>query len=564
MSVIEDGAVFLGLTDRDPDAALREAKALGADAVRVYISWRRATSAISTQYAPPADFVPTDHQNGWYDWRPYDQTIERARAHGLKVIISIGPAMPYWASLEPTRCPHPVGNKPKLGLGCYWKPNPALFGQFVGAVASRYRGKASFYSLWNEPNLENYLLPQRQKTSAGIVDMGGKQLRELYLAGYRAIRARDPRRAKHVLFGETSAISSPRDTLFSALCLNRRGRPYKGAIKAAQGCSKPGKLPIGGLAVHPYNQSARGSVFSTSKTKASMPMAYLSRADRLLALAEKYKRVPKGRGIYITEFGFQSRPANALGLSLEAQAKELNQSERLFFDDKRIKSVAQFELYDVPDRPGEDIFNTGLRQQDGQAKPSLAAWRLPLVVTPQELPPGRGLGPGAPGPRPRAGHGPGGRDGPGPVPHAQAGAHQPRRLLPLRRPPVACRQAQLPAELGAAPEPRGQARPQDQVQARLKATVKRAHLRCRVRSRHPRRDDSAHDGRARRRAGPEARVRRTATSASVTTDQAACRGLQNGRYAGVPSSSYSSLKKLMPRSSIRASASAFRRVSSLL
>ena len=381
MTVIEDSAVFLGLTERDPDAALREAKALGADAVRVYISWRRATSAISTQYAYPPDFVPTDNQNGWYDWRPYDQTIERARAHGLKVIISIGPAMPYWASREPARCPHPVGNKLKLGLSCYWKPNPALFGQFVSAVASRYRGKASFYSLWNEPNLENYLLPQRQKTKAGVVDMGGKQLRALYIAGYRAIRARDPRRAKRVLFGETSAISSPRDTLFSALCLNRSGRPYKGAIKAAQGCSKPSQLPIGGLAVHPYNQNALGSVFSTSKTKASMPMAYLSRADRLLALAEKYKRVPKGRGIYITEFGFQSRPANALGLSLEGQAKALNESDRLFFDDKRVKSVAQFELYDVPDRPGEDIFNTGLRQQDGQAKPALAAWRLPLVVT---------------------------------------------------------------------------------------------------------------------------------------------------------------------------------------
>ena len=279
----------------------------------------------------------------------------------------------------------------------------------------------------------------------------------------------DPRRAKRVLFGETSAISSPRDTLFSALCLNRRGRPYKGAIKAAQGCSKPTKLPIGGLAVHPYNQNALGSVFSTSKTKASMPMAYLSRADRLLALAEKYKRVPKGRGIYITEFGFQSQPANALGLSLEGQAKALNESERLFFDDKRIKSVAQFELYDVPDRPGEDIFNTGLRQQDGQAKPALAAWRLPLVVTRKssrrvevwgQVRPARG--------RVRAtvqvariGH--------GPVPHAQAGAHQPRRLLPLRPPPGGRVAAELPAQLGQAPQPDRQAGPQDQVQARLAA-----------------------------------------------------------------------------------------------
>ncbi len=378
MTVIEDSAVFLGLTERNPDTALREARALGADAVRMYVSWRRASPS-PAQYSVPAGFDPA--KTAGYNWEPYDRLVRSARANGLKVIVSIGPAMPYWASREPTRCPHPIGNKPTQGVSCYWKPNPVLFGKFVGAVAKRFRGKASFYSLWNEPNLENYLLPQRMKTRAGIVDMGGKQLRELYIAGYRAIRANDRRRAGRVLFGETSAISSPRDTLFSALCLNRRGRPYTGAIKRLQGCSKPKMLPIGGLAVHPYNQSALGSVFSTSKTKASMPMAYLGRAHRLLDLAEKYKRVPKRRGIYITEFGFQSRPANARGLSLTGQAQALNESDRLFFDDKRVKSVAQFELFDVPDLPSEDVFNSGLREQNGRAKPALAAWRLPLVVT---------------------------------------------------------------------------------------------------------------------------------------------------------------------------------------
>ena len=57
MTVIEDSAVFLGLTDRNPDTALREARALGADAVRMYVSWRRASPS-PAQYSVPAGFDP--------------------------------------------------------------------------------------------------------------------------------------------------------------------------------------------------------------------------------------------------------------------------------------------------------------------------------------------------------------------------------------------------------------------------------------------------------------------------------------------------------------------------
>ncbi|MGI8749312.1 MAG: hypothetical protein ACR2J6_01975 [Thermoleophilaceae bacterium] len=247
-------------------------------------------------------------------------------------------------------------------------------------MARRYKGRVAFYSIWNEPNLENYLYPQSQKTRSGTVDFAAKRFRELWLGGYRSISRVEPRMGKRVLFGETSAISSPRDTLYAALCLNRRGRPYRGAMKRLQGCSKPGKLPIAGLAVHPYNQSALGNVFTRSATRASMPMAYLSRATRLLKVAEKHKRIPRGRGIYVTETGFQTKPPSVRGLGLGSQARAINEADRLFFDDPRIRSTAQFELFDVPEQPG-DVFNTGLRTVGGIAKPSLAAYRMPLVVT---------------------------------------------------------------------------------------------------------------------------------------------------------------------------------------
>lgn len=378
-SIIEDDAVFLGLTPVDPVLALRTARLLGGDAVRVVVSWRRASPG-SAQRTIPAGFDPANHRSAGYDWNRYDKVVAGARRQGLKVILDLAPSIPYWGSSEPSRCPHFVAGQHRLGRGCFWKPNPRLFGKFVQAAAARYRGKVAYYSIYNEPNLENFLYPQTQKTRAGRVDLGGKLYRQLWISGYQGIRRRDPGARGRVLFGETAAISSPRDTLFSALCLNRRGRPYRGKIKAAQGCSKSGRLPIAGLAVHPYNSSALGSVFTTATTKASMTLGYLSRATRVLRTAEKYRRIPKGRGIFVTETGFQTKPPSVRGLSFASQARAINEADRLFYGDPRIRSTAQFELIDVPEQTG-DVFNTGLASFPGAAKPSLGAYRLPLVVS---------------------------------------------------------------------------------------------------------------------------------------------------------------------------------------
>ena len=125
-----------------------------------------------------------------------------------------------------------------------------------------------------------------------------------------------------VLFGETAAISSPMDTLYAALCLNQSGKALQdGPREALMGCNKPSKLPIGGLAVHPYNKDAVGSVFTRSFTKDSMSMAYTSRATRVLRQAESTGGSRAGRGVYITEFGFQSKPPDKKGLSLHGQAQ---------------------------------------------------------------------------------------------------------------------------------------------------------------------------------------------------------------------------------------------------
>jgi len=380
LSIFHDEPVLRGFTDKDADQAMAEVKYLGADIVRTFVAWRDVAPAVNAKRMP-SGFDPADPSSRGYDWANYDAFVARAERHGLPVYFTIAPPLPDWASEQPGRCPHPIGGRPELGEGCFWKPRPRQFGRFVAAVAKRYAGRVSFYSLWNEPNLEHYLFPQLRRTRFGVVDAAAKRYRALWLAGWRAIARHDPGMRGRVLFGETAAISSPVDTLRAALCLDPEGRPFRGRLRELQGCEDPRRLPIGGFAHHPYGQYASGGVFERTGSSDSLPMAYLGRLHRVISGAARRGRIPRHRGIYLSEFGFQSRPPDRFnGLSLTGQARALNEAERLFFKDPRVRSVGQFELYDAPEPQDRDVFNTGLRFIGGGLKPSWKAYRMPLTV----------------------------------------------------------------------------------------------------------------------------------------------------------------------------------------
>ena len=393
LTIMQDDAVFLGLSSHDPERAMADARSLGVDVVRVFVQWSRVAPQ-PTSRERPAGFDPANPDSPGYDWSSYDALVERARRHGLKLYFSLAPPLPYWASEDPNGCPHPIGGYFFLSESCHWKPDPVLFGQFAQAVALRYGSQAPgayggaviFYSLWNEPNLEHYLHPQVEGRRGRGVDFAAKRYRELWYEGWKGIAASDPPMRNRVLFGETAAISSPLDTLFAALCLNPEGRPFRAAQRRRQGCDRPRKLPIGGVAIHPYNNHASGSVFTPSFSRDSHAAAHVPRVHRLIDRAARLGRIPRGRKVFLTEFGFQTNPPDrTYGLRLARHAAAINEADRLYFGDRRVEAVSQFELYDVParerEREEDDAYTTGLAFRDGRHKPAWNAFRMPLVVT---------------------------------------------------------------------------------------------------------------------------------------------------------------------------------------
>jgi len=371
LSLIQDDRELTGGAGEDPAGAMAEIRSLGVDIVRTNVIYHRVYRTPRDR-KKPRGFDASDPSSSEYDWAATDQLVQLAQDNGLQVLMTITGPGPFFTSASPGRC---------RSTPCSYRPKPNEFGAFASAVAKRYSGKVAYYSIWNEPNIgKTWLIPRFQRTRFGKVDVAGAIYRKLFQAGYKAIAKNDAARRNRVLFGETAAIGSPLPLLYAALCLDRRGRPFTGQLKVLQGCSgHVGRLHIAGVAIHPYNMGGYGTPQSPTYTKTSLPLAYMPRLHRLLAAATRRGRIGGGKGIWVTEFGFQTKPPDPLGVSPDAQARYINESDRLFYGDNRIKSVAQYELTDVPQR---DQFNTGLRfvGSDGD-KPAYAAYRVPIVVT---------------------------------------------------------------------------------------------------------------------------------------------------------------------------------------
>ncbi|MDQ3644708.1 MAG: hypothetical protein M3356_04275 [Actinomycetota bacterium] len=377
LSLIQDDRELLGSSGQDPAASMAEIANLGVDVVRTNIIYYKIYRTPSDR-TRPAGFDAADPNSPFYDWSNMDRLVRLANANGLRILGTITGPGPHFTTRNPGGCD---------GVPCTKNPKPADFGKFAAAVAKRYRGQIDYYSIWNEPNLENWLSPQQKRPGLRKVQTEAVIYRKLFIAAYNSIAKFDRGRRNKVMFGEVAAISEPLPLLYAALCLDIKGNKFRGRQAKRHGCAgKVKKLNIGGFAVHPYNSGAYGTPRSKTRSKFALPMAYMPRLHRLIDRAKKLGRITRRAPILSTEFGFQSRPpergpAARFAPSLAEQARFINETDRLFYADRRVSMVGQYELTDPPEL---DVFNTGLRfaEVDGRgAKPSYDAYRVPLVVS---------------------------------------------------------------------------------------------------------------------------------------------------------------------------------------
>jgi hypothetical protein len=138
----------------DLDRALKMVQAAGFNWIKVQIRWEAL-----------------EPQKGQIQWGLMDNVANKAAARGIRVLFSVVTAPPWSRSGQDLS----YGGPPN---------NPQDYADFVGAIASRLKGKVHAYEVWNEQNrAEEWGGPGKQNAAAYVA---------LLKAAYSAIKAADP------------------------------------------------------------------------------------------------------------------------------------------------------------------------------------------------------------------------------------------------------------------------------------------------------------------------------------------------------------------------------------
>ena len=328
---IQDNAVLLEQHYYGRDAAFDRMRELGVSWVRVPVIWERVEREGFGQV---------------------DALVDAAQDEGFEVQLNLIPPAPAGATGD---------GKPGV-----FRPRADAFGEFAQRVASRYRSRVRRWSVWNEPNLVNWLRPVREMPSL---------YRALWDAGYRAIEGVDP--DAQVLIGETAPYVRPGDGMAPLAFL--------------RGVLRPGPLVADGYAHHSYDFEA-----PPEREYPGGDNVTLGSVERLLgaldrAASDGSLRDGRGRAldVWITEFGYFQTTGRALPPARRAayvrRAFELAASHY-----PRVRQLLQYLLVSPPEGFPGGRFDTSLLTRDGSPTPAfgaLAEWAREAAAAGRALPP---------------------------------------------------------------------------------------------------------------------------------------------------------------------------------
>jgi hypothetical protein len=316
----------------DTAANLEAARQAGSSIIHTTADW--------SQIAPTRPAFPLDPDSPEYHLSDLDSLVRNAARYGQQVMINISQA-PKWAN---------------GGRGPNYPPtNLNDISQFAQMLSSRYSGKNPGYgsvnrwSVWNEPNLGLFLLPQysgNKIVSPGIYA-------RIYKAAYAGIKRGNP--LAQVAIGETS--NRGRDKPLSPAHDSVAPGTFARMLAAIPG------LKFDAYATHPYPTEP----FLGPTQQVRWPNVTMTQLTKFGTSLQSWfhRRVP----IWITEYGQQTKPQIGHGVTYAKQAAFARQALRMAAANPYVEMFCWFIIRDSP-----KTWKSGLMTAAGARKPAFATF----------------------------------------------------------------------------------------------------------------------------------------------------------------------------------------------
>jgi hypothetical protein len=351
--IYDEGATFYD----DSTQTFARYQSLHVRVLRVNLYWGGKLGV--AKYRP---FDGADPRDAGYSWSLYDRVAMYASAYGIKLLFSIT-GTPRWANGGGS------ANRPPL--------NYQDLRDFAYAAAARYSGTyigpdgrtlpaVRLWAAWNEPNNPAFLRPQYVRRGGTWVIQSAISYAKICNAVYSGIHST-------MYAGEQVAcgVTGPRGNNNP-----RSSRPSVSPIAFLTAAKRAGMRTFDAYAHNPYYGVPTETPMTKppATTSGGAPTAItLANIDVLI---KDLTRLYGGRKLWITEYGYQTKPPDSqFGVSWALQARYLTQAFSIARRNPRISMMLWFLVRDEPVLAG---WQSGLVTATGRKKPAFGAFqRLP-------------------------------------------------------------------------------------------------------------------------------------------------------------------------------------------
>jgi hypothetical protein len=332
------------LTLGNPNVGFQYLQELRPQVLRLNLYWNKVAPS------RPAD--PSNPLAPEYAWSSYDQAIQRAQSIGAGVLL------------------HVIGTPNWANRGRGWRYAPTRMADlrlFTIAAARRYSGLPLAdgrvlpavwrWAAWNEPNLSTFLRPTWARVGGRLVPVAARTYARICNTVWKAVHdaAREALRPVRVACGVTSPYGKGR-TSISPIRFIRE-------LKRANA-----RFDV--YAHHPYGRNK----LTSPRTIPSDRRSQVSLGNINDLVAELTRLYGKRKKLWITEYGYQTRPPDPAGVSYARQAAWMRLAHTIARRHPRIELFLWFMIQDEADRNGlafgYDGWQSGLVSLRGARKPA--------------------------------------------------------------------------------------------------------------------------------------------------------------------------------------------------